>query len=89
MSEEAPYIMTFSIGGLNLRESLIATNAFLSSNDWDQAKKLIIQDNLLQSRIIIFAKRLKDKNLLSFMKQILLKSTLKKRVVHHGLLKTN
>ncbi len=58
MTEDAPYIMSFSIGGLNLRESLIATEAYLLSNDWDQAKKLIIQDNLLQSRMISSAKRL-------------------------------
>lgn len=58
MTEEAPYIMSFSIGGLNLRESLIATNTFLLSNDWVQAKKLIIQDNLLQARMISSAKRM-------------------------------
>ncbi|NCB71772.1 MAG: DUF1819 family protein, partial [Clostridia bacterium] len=58
MTEEAPYIMSFSSGGLSLRESLIATNAFLSSNDWDQARKLVIQENLLQSRMVSSAKRL-------------------------------
>jgi hypothetical protein len=50
--------MSFSIGGLNLRESLIVTNAYLSSNDWDQARTLVIQENLLQSRMISSAKRL-------------------------------
>ncbi|WP_320120846.1 BrxA family protein [uncultured Sphaerochaeta sp.] len=89
MTEQAPYIMLFSFGGLNLRESLIACEAYLKSNDGDQAKRLIIQENLLQSRIISSAKRLKDKNSLSFMQQILLKSNFKKCVVHHGLLKTN
>jgi hypothetical protein len=58
MTEDAPYIMSFSIGGLNLRESLIVTNAYLSSNDWDQARTLVIQENLLQSRMISSAKRL-------------------------------
>ncbi|MCK9601812.1 MAG: DUF1819 family protein [Sphaerochaeta sp.] len=58
MAEDAPYIMSFSIGGLNLRESLIVTNAYLSSNDWDQARTLVIQENLLQSRMISSAKRL-------------------------------
>jgi hypothetical protein len=58
MTEDAPYIMSFSIGGLNLRESLIVTNAYLSSNDWDQARKLVIQENLLQSRMISSAKRM-------------------------------
>ena len=52
------YIMSFSIGGLNLRESLIATNAYLSSNDWDKARELIIQENLLQARMISSAKRM-------------------------------
>lgn len=58
MAENALYIMSFSSGGLSLRESLIATNAFLSSNDWDQARKLVIQENLLQSRMVSSAKRL-------------------------------
>jgi len=58
MAEDAPYIMSFSIGGLNLRESLIVTNAYLSSNDWDQARTLVIQENLLQSRMISSAKRM-------------------------------
>jgi len=58
MAENALYIMSFSSGGLSLRESLIVTNAYLSSNDWDQARKLVIQDNLLQSHMISSAKRL-------------------------------
>jgi hypothetical protein len=50
--------MSFSLGGLNLRESLIAANAYLSSNDWDKARNLLIQENLLQARMISSAKRM-------------------------------
>lgn len=89
MAENALYIMSFSSGGLSLRESMIVTNAYLTSNDWDQARTLAIQNNLLQARIISSASCLKGLNLLSSIKQLLLKSTLKKRVVHHGLFETN
>jgi len=58
MANDVPYIMSFTSGGLSLRESLIVTDVFLSGNDWAQARKLIIQDNLLQVRMINSAKRI-------------------------------
>lgn len=55
-----PYIMSFSIGGLNLRESLIIANAHVAAagNDWLVTRKLVLEDNLLQSRMVSSSKRM-------------------------------
>ena len=58
MVYDEPYKMSFSIGGLNLRESLIVANANIGFKDWDLARKMILEENLLQSRMTSSSKRM-------------------------------
>lgn len=58
MIRETPYVMSFSLGGLNLHESLIVANTYLEYSDWDQVRQIILQENLFQSRMASSSKRL-------------------------------
>jgi hypothetical protein len=58
MAYDEPYKMSFSIGGLCLRESLIVANAYATVNDWALARKLVLDENLLQSRMVSSSKRM-------------------------------
>lgn len=58
MTLEKPYVMSFSLGGLNLHESLIVANAYLLSHDWDQVRDVILKENLFQTRMASSSKRL-------------------------------
>jgi hypothetical protein len=58
MVYDEPYKMSFSIGGLNLRESLIVANAYTKVNDWSLAREMVLEENLLQSRMISTSRRM-------------------------------
>ena len=58
MIRKTPYVMSFSLGGLNLHESLIVANTYLEYRDWDQVRQVILQENLFQSRMASSSKRL-------------------------------
>jgi hypothetical protein len=57
MGFEKPYIMSFSSGGLCLYESLILTRTYLDLGDWKLTRKLVLDENLLQTRMASSAKR--------------------------------
>lgn len=58
MTREKPYVMSFTLGGLNLHESLIVANAYLLSHDWDQVRDVILKENLFQTRMVSSSRRL-------------------------------
>lgn len=60
MGYEEPYKMSFSIGGLNLRESLIIANtySYAADSDWTFARNIVLEENLLQSRMVSSSKRM-------------------------------
>lgn len=89
VSEDAPYIISFSSYGLNLHEFLIATNVYLSSNAWGLVQILVIQRTHLQSHMIRPIKRLTNRKGPCLLKKHNLSQLLKKRDVHLGLLETN
>lgn len=58
MTREKPYVMSFTLGGLNLHESLIVAKVYLFSNDWGQVRRIILEENLFQTRMASSSKRL-------------------------------
>ncbi len=58
MTQERPYVMSFTLGGLNLHESMIVANTYLTYRDWGKARQVILQENLFQSRMASSSKRL-------------------------------
>lgn len=44
------YALSFTSGALLVREALVATPIYLREHDWGKVRKLIEEDNLLQSR---------------------------------------
>lgn len=52
------YRMSFSIGGLFLRESVLLASLYGEKNDWILVQEEAIETNLLQSRTISSAKRI-------------------------------
>jgi hypothetical protein len=57
MDNGKPYIMSFSSGGLCLRESVILTRSYFELQDWKAARRLVLDKNLLQARMASSAKR--------------------------------
>lgn len=57
MGLDAPYIMSFSSGGLCLHESLILTRTYLELQDWKAARRHVLDQNLFQARRASSAKR--------------------------------
>lgn len=58
MGLDAPYIMSFSSGGLCLHESLILTRTYLELQDWKAARRRVLDENLFQARMASSAKRM-------------------------------
>jgi len=52
------YSLSFTVGGLFLNESIRLIELYLKIKNWDQVKKIAIQDNALQSRTLSTAKRI-------------------------------
>jgi len=52
------YSLSFTVGGLFLNESIRLIELYLKIKNWDQVKKIAIQDNILQYRTISTAKRI-------------------------------
>jgi hypothetical protein len=52
------YSMSFTTGGLFIRESLVLTKMYLGFGDWDLTRDKAIEDNQLQVRTISSRKRL-------------------------------
>jgi len=44
------YKLSFTAAGLSISESIIIAEVFLGCNNWDETKKIIQENNLLQSR---------------------------------------
>jgi hypothetical protein len=57
MDNGKPYIMSFTSGGLCLRESVILTRSYFELQDWNAARRLVLDKNLLQARMASSAKR--------------------------------
>lgn len=57
MDNGKPYIMSFSSGGLCLRESVILARSFLDLGDWQLAREHVLTNNLFQARMESSAKR--------------------------------
>lgn len=57
MGLDSPYIMSFSSGGLCLRESVILTRSYFDLMDWKAARKHVLDKNLLQARMVSSARR--------------------------------
>ena len=45
------YVLSFTAGGLLYHESIVVAETYCQSRDWDKAITLIIEQNLLQSRV--------------------------------------
>lgn len=52
------YRLSFSVGGLFVREALVAAPLFLQTQDWTAVRTAIDEDNLLQARTVSSARRL-------------------------------
>jgi hypothetical protein len=57
MDNGKPYIMSFTSGGLCLRESVILTRSYFELQDWNAARRLVLDKNLLQAHMASSAKR--------------------------------
>lgn len=53
-----PYCMSFSTGGIFLRESVDFAVLFLELKDWDSVRDKVLQGNLLQARTMNSSKRI-------------------------------
>lgn len=51
------YSMTFSTGGLFLREAVILAELYLEHQSWDPVRTKVLSDNLLQARTMASAQR--------------------------------
>jgi len=51
------YQMSFSTGGLFLRESLLAVELYLLHRDWKKVREILLSENLIQARTISSAQR--------------------------------
>ena len=49
-SSSKSYLLSFTAASLSLNESVRITELYLKHNDWIEARKILHQDNLLQSR---------------------------------------
>lgn len=63
------YLMSFTTGGLFLRESVDTARLFLQTGDWDLVVKKMIDENLLQARTMSTAKRI-CREIISRLKQL-------------------
>lgn len=44
------YLLSFTTGGLFLRESQVVAEQFLACGDWDRVRRIVLERNLLQCR---------------------------------------
>ncbi|GAB3285885.1 DUF1819 family protein [Parahaliea aestuarii] len=51
------YLMSFTVGGLFHRESLLLSSQFFELGDWDIVRKRVTAENLLQARTVSALKR--------------------------------